>query len=201
VPRKKRQVIADDSGHTLPHVVNPTVVADSLLAQPPLESEAVREYVEWQAKESVVHLEKLKTEYVFGNRHDAWDVTTDRDGYWVITTPTNLYSQRYFPSLDYSITFHVGLAARVMARQRDAKSEESDRLLPAFRKWSQAADSFDRADEAEEFQAVGMRCREALLAAVLAPRQNATIAELPVAAELKAGDFLGWSEVIADHVA
>ena len=181
--------------------MEPTVVAESLLAQPQFESEAVREYVEWQAKEHVLHLEKLKTEYVFGNRHDAWDVTTDQDRYWVVTTPTNLYSQKYFPSLDYTITFHVGLAARVMAHQRDAKSEERDRLLPAFRKWSQAADAFDRADEAEEFQAVGMRCREALLAIILSARQNATIASLPAGAELKAGDFLGWSEVIADHVA
>src|SRR5205823_6149324 len=114
---------------------------------------------------------------------------------------TNLYSQKFFPSLDYTITFHVGLAARVMANQRDAKSEERDRLLPAFRKWSQAADAFDRADEAEEFQAVGMRCREALLAAVFAARQNAAIGAAPAGAGLKAGDFLGWSEVIADGVA
>ena len=181
--------------------MDPNVVAESLLGQPRFESEAVRDYVGWQAKENVLHLEKLKTEYVFGNRHDAWDVTTDHDRYWVITSPTNLYSQKFFPSLDYTITFHVGLAARVLAHQRDAKSEERDRLLPAFRKWSQAADALDRADEAEEFQAVGMRCREALLAAVLAARQNASIAAVPEGSTLKAGDFLGWSEVIADRVA
>jgi hypothetical protein len=198
MPRKRR---TGDSEHTLPHVVDPSVVANTLLGQPPFESDAVREYVEWQAKESVLHLEKLKTEYVFGNRHDAWDVTTDQNRYWVITTPTNLYSQKFFPSLDYTITFHVGLAARIMANQRDAKSEERDRLLPAFRKWLQAADAFDRADEAEEFQAVGMRCREALSAAVLAARENAAISATPAGAALKAGDFLGWSEVIADSIA
>jgi hypothetical protein len=41
----------------------------------------------------------------------------------------------------------------------------------ALRRWTQAAESLDSADEAEEFQAVGMRCRESLIAMVRAIAQ------------------------------
>jgi hypothetical protein len=197
----RRKPSLDQSDCELPHVVDAEVLSQFVPSEPRLEAQAIREYVEWQASESVVHLEKLKTEYVFENRYDAWDVTTTADRYWVITTPNNLYSQKFFPSLDYTITFHVGLAARIFARQREAKSEERDRLLPAHRKWLQAADALDRADEAEEFQAIGMRCREALLEVIQAARQNPVFAAAPSAVELKAADFLGWSAVIADQAA
>ena len=31
-------------------------------------------------------------ETILGHRHDVWDVHTNRDRWWVITNPTNLYS-------------------------------------------------------------------------------------------------------------
>ena len=34
---------------------------------------------------------------------------TTKGRWWVITNPTNLYSQELFPSLDYAISFHVGV--------------------------------------------------------------------------------------------
>jgi hypothetical protein len=54
-------------------------------------------------------------------------------------------------------------------------------------------------NEAEEFQAVGMRCRECLLALIKELTDGSDIAEgenLP-----KAGDFLAWIEKIANTVA
>lgn len=50
-----------------------------------------------------------------GDPYEMWDVTTDQDRWWVITNPTNLYSQQHFPSLDYTLSFHIGLMARVVA--------------------------------------------------------------------------------------
>ncbi len=47
-----------------------------------------------------------------GRDHDVWDVHTDKDRWWVVTNPTNLYSQTLMPSLDYTLSFDVGLMAR-----------------------------------------------------------------------------------------
>src|SRR5688500_3711989 len=76
----------------------------------------IRRYVEWQTRdERVEHAERVATEFVLGRRLDAWDVYTDKRRWWVITSPTNLYSQELFPSLDYTISFHVGVTARVLS--------------------------------------------------------------------------------------
>jgi hypothetical protein len=78
----------------------------------------IASYVEGQASdETVQHVERVKREVVLGDVYDIWDVTTDKDRWWVITNLTNLYSQKYFPSLDYTISFHIGLMARLRSRQ------------------------------------------------------------------------------------
>jgi len=123
--------------------------------------------MEWQAKdERVIHLEKVASERVFDRKHDVWDVHTNRRRWWVITEPTNLYSQEHFPSLDYILSFHIGLMARVAAQEQKepkANNAERDRLLVPWRRWEQATEALDKAEEAEDFQAVGMRCRECLI--------------------------------------
>src|SRR6266581_7956447 len=84
----------------------------------------IAEYVEWQAKgETVEHAEKISTEHVMGRKHECWDVRTDKERYWVITSPTNLYSQTLMPSLDYTLSFHIGLTARVATRREPEGSE------------------------------------------------------------------------------
>jgi hypothetical protein len=166
------------------------------------EERAIREYVEWQSRgeEVVAHAEKLKTERLRAERHDVWDVHTDRDRYWVITNPTNLYSQTLFPSADYTISFHIGLMQRVWGRRAPAVGEQQrKRLLAVWRRWSQAADALDAADEAEEFQAVGMRCRECLLTLVKAIGHGDGAGN--GRATPKAGDFVGLVELIAETVA
>lgn len=80
----------------------------------------ISSYVEMEAKEeSVKHVEKVKEEVVLGEVYEIWDVTTDKDRWWVITNLTNLYSQRHFPSLDYTLSFHVGLMMRCAADPRE----------------------------------------------------------------------------------
>jgi hypothetical protein len=67
------------------------------------------------------------------------------------------------------------------------------------RRWTQAAESLDSADEAEEFQAVGMRCRESLIAMVRAIAQPGMVPR--GTEEPKAAAFILWSELIADATA
>jgi hypothetical protein len=90
--------------------------------------------------------------------------------------------------------------ARVAARREPEGSEaEQEFLRVTNRKIVQASEAFDQADEAEEFQAVGMRCRECLLALIEELTEGSDIAEgegLP-----KAGDFVAGNEKIANAVA
>jgi len=139
--------------------------ARSFTLSNPTSKRAIADYVESQARsEKVQHAEKVKSEHLFDRDYDCWDVHTQRDRYWVITSPSNLYSQRYFPSLDFTLSFHVGVTARVMAMQRGAPDlAQFARLTPVWRRWEQAAGSCDAAEEAEDFQAVGVRCRETLI--------------------------------------
>jgi len=161
---------------------------------------AIRDYVEWQARgEKVTHAERVTTEFVMGRRLEGWDVRTNKGRWWVVTEPTNLYSQKLFPSLDYTISFHVGVTTRMMSQPNaGVPAIEKAMMLPAWRRWEQAAEALEEADEAEEFQSVGMRCRECLIAMVKAVADPAMVTqdETP-----KRSAVVAWCELIADHVA
>lgn len=89
----------------------------------------IANYVHGQAPdETVQHVERVKREVVLGEVYDIWDVTTDKDRWWVLTNLTNLYSQRHFPSLDYTsrirsrrvaLSSRGSSAARTSARSRN----------------------------------------------------------------------------------
>jgi hypothetical protein len=162
---------------------------------------SIREYVEWQARdERVEHAEKVKMERCFDRIYDCWDVHTDKNRWWVITSPTNLYSQQHFPSLDYTLSFHVGVMARVAARDsRKPQDAQRKRLSSVWRRWEDAAEALDVSEEAEEFQAIGMRCREAMIQLV---RSLAAVEMIPAGQDApKRSDVVGWSEHIANTIA
>jgi len=167
----------------------------------PISKRAISDYVERQARnETVQHAERIMSEHVVGHDYDCWDVHTDKDRYWVITNPTNLYSQYYFPSLDYTLSFHIGVMLRVAALQRSApNAAHKSRFTPIWRRWEQAAESCDDAEEAEDFQGVGVKCRETLIQFVRALAKPGMVSngqEVP-----KRADVIGWSNLIANHVA
>jgi hypothetical protein len=167
----------------------------------PISKRAIQDYVESQARgERVQHAEKVKSEHLLGHEYDCWDVHTQRDRYWVITSPTNLYSHKYFPSLDFTLSFHVGVTTRVMALQRGAPNAvQKSRFAPVWRRWEQATESFDTAEEAEDFQAVGMKCRQCL---IYLGRSLSKPEMVPVGQDAPQRDnFLGWAELIANAVA
>jgi hypothetical protein len=166
------------------------------------EKDAVRSYVEDQAHEAVVHLEKAASEMVGPVRHDIWDVHGPDSRWWVITHPTNLYSQADFKSRSVALTFHVGLALRVRYGQDRAVplTPEAAELLPgSWRRWQQAFDAYDSGDEAETFQAVGMRLRECLLSFVDETRCDALLP--PDVERPKNADFKAWTVLLANHLA
>src|SRR5437763_16625828 len=84
------------------------------------EKNEIRNYVESQAHEDVVHLEKVASDLVGPVRHDIWDVHCQESRWWVVTNPTYLYDQADFKSRDVVLTFHIGLMLRVKyARERN----------------------------------------------------------------------------------
>jgi hypothetical protein len=102
--------------------------------------------------------------------------------------------------MDGILSFHIGLMARLMARQAlQAPSRPEPRLEKTRRQWEQAAEAQVEADEAEEFQAVGVRCRETLVSFVHAMGTPELLpdGEPPP----KASDFIHWSEHIANAIA
>jgi hypothetical protein len=158
----------------------------------------IAEYVEGQARgeETVQNVERVKTEYVMGTPYEIWDVSTDKDRWWVITNPTNLYSQKHFPSLDYTLSFHVGLMMRVMSRSaKEGEGEgEASPFDEVIRRQVQAADRLEKAIEAVDFQAVGMQLRECLISLVGAARRRVELNENDE--RPKDADAVGWNRVL-----
>ena len=58
--------------------------------------------------ETVKHVERVKTEYILGKTYEIWDVATNKNRWWVITNPTNLYSQKQFPSSLSDLAYREG---------------------------------------------------------------------------------------------
>ena len=201
--KKRKSTSAPKSDRVIPPRVPDKVLNQYTLGRNQDEAAEIAEYVEGQFtkdKEHVTFLEKVQTEHVLGNHYDRWNVRTDKEQYWVITSPTNLYSQELFPSLDYTLTFHIGLMARVTSKQKGARDErQGDRFAAAFRRWDQAAEALDASEESEEIQAVGMRCRECLLVFIQNTARQDMVAE--GTEPPKKADFVHWSEIIADKIA
>lgn len=160
----------------------------------------IAEYVEGQARgeEVVQNVERVKTEYVMGSPYEIWDVSTDKDRWWVITNPTNLYSQKHFPSLDYTLSFHVGLMMRVMSRSAKKGEDEASPFDEVVRRQVQAADSLEKAIEAVDFQSVGMQLRECLISLASAARRRVAL-EGPVERP-KDADVIGWNRVLVSNL-
>jgi len=118
---------------------------------------------------AVQFVQKVYSENVLNVRHDVWDVHTDVDRWWVITDPMNLYSQDQFPNMDLALTFHVGLNLRIPRSDRQKLSDlPVEPFAEAYRYIQEATDALAQASEVADYQSVGVRCREALLAFVKA---------------------------------
>ncbi len=157
--------------------------------------EDIARYVEIEARdEKVSHVERIKTEYIISDPYEIWDVNTDKNRWWVITNMTNLYSQKHFPSLDYTLSFHVGLMMRLRSRNSGPDAEEPGPFDDVLRRQEQIHTGLERAIEAEAFQAIGMQLREMLIALVTAMRRQVA---LPIDAESpQSSNFKAWSELL-----
>jgi hypothetical protein len=181
------------------HPVPPEELHRYSVIRDPAAEKDIADYVASQARdEEVKHVERVKTEYVAGTTYEIWDVSTDKNRWWVLTNGTNLYNQKFFPSLDYTLSFHIGLMMRVMSRSGGPEDDEPSPFTEVFRRHEQASERYERAVEAEEYQAVGMQLRECLIALSRVMQRHVEFPEGFVAP--KAADFKGWSTAIYDQL-
>ena len=140
--------------------------------------EDVKNYVEWQSQVKCAVL-SAKTEQHFddlGVDVYVWNVKTDTDGdWWVVegdNVPMNLYPQSaYYFGADEVYSFHMGLMQRMSAAQDEYNPEDfvngvtlDAEIAPQlFRKLKSVATLIDTAKEIEDFQAIGVQCREILI--------------------------------------
>lgn len=119
--------------------------------------------------------------------------------WWVITQMTNLYSQARFPNYDEAFSFHAGLMMRLWERDRvELEDEQAEQLGAAWRRLEAAREALNSAREAEDYQGIAIKCREALIA-FGCEHQNASWLTMPAtpAAPPKAADFKGWAKLYA----
>lgn len=130
------------------------------------EIDHVTSYMEWQAPDLTLKMvQKVYAENVLHVQHDVWDVHTDVDRWWVITQPMNLYSQEQFPNMDLALSFHVGLCLRIPRTDRQQLSAlPIEPFAECYRYMQEASDALAQAQEVNDYQSIGVRCREALLA-------------------------------------
>ncbi|PDS61402.1 hypothetical protein CO653_33425 [Rhizobium anhuiense] len=166
-----------------------------MLAATDQERTEVSEYFNSQAPDLLItFMQKVYSESVIGHRHNVWDVHTNRDRWWVITNPTNLYSQDQFPNMDLAVTFHLGLCLRIPITQE--RSLNVRRIMPfgeVFKQLEDGMAALSQARNVADYQAVGMRSREVLITFIGAAQDCVRWNCMPT--PLRA-DFRGWSEVI-----
>ncbi|GAA4862229.1 hypothetical protein [Actinomycetospora straminea] len=166
---------------------------------------AIDEYLRSQSGPdfAVEHVEKVNSESILGRDYDVWDAHTNEGRWWVITPPTNLYSQEQIKSMDIALSFHIGLMTRMEARNPVIFREAEDRtwVLEVLRRIETASDNLDRAKEVEDVQAVGMRLRECLLSLVSKMREISL--SLPPESTLPSqnGNFKEWAAVFSNAIA
>lgn len=158
----------------------------------------VSRYVEKEGREKVLSAKPEQTFDDFGPKVTVWNVKTEQGAWWVVEgdgVPMNLYPQAayYFSSAE-AYSFHMGLMARVL------KHEEHDpqhvlklvsfgyaRFAGVRRKLHIASETLASASEAEDYQGIGLLCREALIALAA---EVVLDSELPGDADSpKLGDF------------
>lgn len=181
------------------HPVPPEELARYAVDRDPYSEADIASYVEGQARdEEVQHVERIKTEVVLGDTYEMWDVTTDSNRWWVITNLTNLYSQKYFPSLDYTLSFHIGLMMRLRSRSDNVDAREPSPFDDVIRREEQASHRHYSAVEAEDYQTVGMLLREALISLIGALRRRT---EIPEEIERpQDANFIGWSDTLMNQL-
>jgi hypothetical protein len=168
---------------------------------PEHEERYVRDYVNGQSPEvdQAEIIQKVGSKRILGRVHDIYDVHCAKTRWWVITEPTNLYLQSDYPESEQALIFHIGLGVVLAERSRaDLEDEHEEHVSGAWRRFRQALDTMNEASESEDFQSVGIKCRDALIALAKFHMDAPWVGE--VQDPPKAADFKGWANIFAERL-
>jgi len=176
-----------------------------LADMPELEQRGIRDYVlsqtrKWSPGDDVSVVQKVGRRRVGGITYDLYDVRmSSGKQWWVITNYTNLYAQEDFHSVDQAFTYHLG-EMQVIREQSKTEPDEihTEYVSRPWRRFRRAVEAMDDAEEAEDYQAVGMRCREALIT-LGTEHQDAEWVRLPAERPM-ASDAKQWLRIYADSL-
>jgi hypothetical protein len=145
----------------------------------------------------------IKCENTFddlGLQINVWNVKTSKEAFWVVegeSVPMNIYTQNaQYLSADEAYSYHLGISQRLNKRSQDGFKHiidelplDIERLQSINRKLNMASEKLAINLEPEEFQSIGLLCRESLidLSKELCKRNPELVAEKG----LKIADFKG----------
>ena len=158
------------------------------------EKEAVTAYYLSQSTDaSVTFVQKVYAETVIEHTHEIWDLHASDGRWWIITNPTNLYSQEQFPNMDLALTFHMGSCLRTPRTDRQRGDIAIARLFGSvLQAITDCDDALSQANDAGAYRAIGVRCRENLLAFIHAAQGAFEWPEN----DLQKSNFVGWVDLI-----
>lgn len=175
---------------------------------PPSGQREIRDYVRSQrtafdmANEDAEVVQRVARRRNNGTTYEIFDVhMSGGSRWWVITNHTNLYPQAEFRSIDDALTHHIGLMSVSTEQFRHDFYGEDDSLpLRAYRRYSGAVATLAEAEEPEDFQAVGIKCRDALIALGAAYVDEYWVTIPEDVDRPRGADAKGWLRIYADSL-
>ncbi|MBB2143976.1 hypothetical protein GM921_00635 [Pedobacter sp. LMG 31464] len=169
----------------------------------------IKRYLRMNKIRKVLHLQLEQTFDDFDKIINIWNVKTEKGAWWVAEgryAPMNLYPQdAFYFSVDEVYSFHLGITQRLEKDHNMSKGIldeiplDLEQVHEIRRKLTLAADKVHIGMEPEEMQAIGLTCREALIALgnELTKRNPVIVAEK----ELKKADFKGIAYAFIEEYA
>jgi len=158
----------------------------------------IKRYLKSQDISKVIYMQPEQAFHDVESEIIVWNVKTNKGAWWVVEgdgTAMSLYTQdAFYFSADEAYSFHLGIIERLIARDRkkfkhviDEIPLDIERIKSIKRKLSNAAEQLNHSVEAEDFQTIGLVCRECLidLGKELIKRNRKLIDEK----KIKHGDF------------
>ena len=134
----------------------------------------IKEYLAKYDKNEIVNIKCETTFNDLGTEVNVWNVKTNGEAYWVVEgveAPMNLYTQNAnYLSADEAYSYHMGITQRLSADYKNNYKHIIDeipldikQIKSVNRKLNMAAEKLSFGLEPEEFQAIGLICRESLI--------------------------------------
>lgn len=134
----------------------------------------IREYLIKYDKNEIINIKCENTFNDLGTEVNVWNVKTSNEAYWIVegeVAPMNLYTQNAnYLSADEAYSYHMGITQRLNNNfQKNFKHIIDEipldikQIKSINRKLNMAAEKLSFELEPEEFQAIGLICRESLI--------------------------------------